>query len=327
MYFRRSGPTVEVNAPAKLNLFLEVLARRDDGFHEIVTLMTAVDIFDTLRFAPNTDGAIRLTCHWAGGLRALCHRPASEPSRRPTPRNDDPNTNDLGDLPEGTDNIVARAVQQLRRRAGVEHGASIFLLKRIPSAAGLGGASSDAAAALAAANEAWNIRWSHEKLADVAAELGSDIPFFFAEGAAVCRGRGETIERIEGLPRLNFVIVRPPAGLSTAEVYKACRVAERPADVKELLNALRAGNLTAAGRCFVNRLQETATRLSPWIARVQQEFDRMDLPGHQMSGSGTSYFGICRSARHARRIAGRLSAAKIGQVFRATSIAAPHRRP
>ncbi len=327
MQIFHTGPIVEVSAPAKLNLFLELLARRDDGFHEIETLMTAVSIFDTLKFSSHTDGQLRLKCTWVGGLLARISAADKLSPERQSGSDNDRNLCDWGDLPEAADNIVLTAVERLRQRAGVEQGATIQLLKRIPSAAGLGGASSDAAAALAAANMAWKLGWSSDKLTHVAAELGSDIPFFFFGGAAICRGRGERIERVAGLARMHVVVARPPAGLSTAQVYRHCRVAEKPVSIQPLVSALRNGNLASAGRLLLNRLEEAAARQSPWIARMQREFERLDLPGHQMSGSGTSYFGICRDARHARRVASRLRAAKIGQVYCATTVAAPHRRP
>src|SRR5690606_4305446 len=122
----------------------------------------------------------------------------------------------LGDLPTDRSNLAVRAVELLQARAGIEAGATMRLVKRIPSAAGLGGGSSDAAAALMAANQAWGLNWSVSKLETLAGELGSDVPFFLTPGAAICRGRGE---RVEPLPRtmpLHVVVVRPPVGLSTA---------------------------------------------------------------------------------------------------------------
>jgi 4-diphosphocytidyl-2-C-methyl-D-erythritol kinase len=323
MQLIRLGSTWEVRAPAKLNLFLELLARRDDGYHEIETLMVAINIFDTLYVSANSEGLLRLTCNWASGREAQAVARQSRDVGSPE------GGHALGDLPEGTGNIVLRAIERLRFRAGVQSGLSVRLVKRIPSAAGLGGASSDAAAALLAANEVWRLGWSLERLSQVAAELGSDIPFFFGSGwfgsgAAVCRGRGERIEPVAGLPRMHFVVVRPPAGLSTPQVYKHCVVPQRPMSVQPLLEAARAGNVPAVGRCLTNRLQAAAERLSPWIERLQQEFQRLDCLGHQMSGSGTSYFGVCYHARHARRVAGRLRARGIGGVYCASTAAAPH---
>ncbi len=111
----------------------------------------------------------------------------------------------------------------LRDRAGIRAGARLRLLKRIPATAGLGGGSSDAAAALLAGNVGWNLNWSRERLMELAAELGSDVPFFLAGGAAICRGRGEVVAPVGRLGTLFGVVVRPPVGLSTARVYGHCR--------------------------------------------------------------------------------------------------------
>jgi 4-diphosphocytidyl-2-C-methyl-D-erythritol kinase len=189
------------------------------------------------------------------------------------------------------------------------------LVKRIPSAAGLGGGSSDAAAALRAANIVWHLGWPDSRLAEIGAELGSDVPLFFADGPAVCRGRGEKVAAVAGLGSLSFVLVRPPAGLSTAAVYGVCRRADRPLALGPLLSALARGDLAAAGRLLFNRLEEAARGMSPWVRRLLEELAAMDCLGYGMSGSGTCCYGLCRHARHARRAAGRLQARGLGMAW------------
>jgi len=304
MFVRREKERVIVLAPAKLNLFLEILSKRDDGFHEIETLMTAVDIFDTLELVSQQASELTLSCRWANGVRA--YQSVGSPACRDVV---------LGDLPQGDDNIVMRAVRLLRQRSGTSAGAEIYLNKRIPSAAGLGGASSDAAAALVAANTAWGIGWSDSELSSLAAELGSDVPFFLGSGAAICRGRGEKVEAVTGLGNLHFVVVRPPEGLSTVDVFRVCEVPTQHVNVKEVTSLFQRGRITEASRMLVNRLQQPAESLSRWIGRLRDAFQASDCLGHQMSGSGSSYFGVCRSARHARRVAQTLRARNIGSVW------------
>ena len=285
-------------APAKINLFLEVLGKRADGYHEIETLMAPIALYDTLFFSPRQDGTIELASRWAspGGARR---------SR--------------GELPCEQDNLAYRAVALLKARAGVRAGAAMRLVKRIPAAAGLGGASSDAACALRAANEGWGLNWPSSRLMDLAAELGSDVSFFLGRGPALCRGRGERTESVAGLPRLHVVVARPPTGLSTARVYAHCRPAETPHRVERLISALRAGNLALAGRAMINRLQAPAEHLSPDAAQLARELERLDVWGRQMSGSGSSYFALCRSARHAQCVASRLRSRNVGVVFAAAA--------
>ena len=200
------------------------------------------------------------------------------------------------EVPRDGKNLVLRAVDLVRRRTGTKQGARLRLIKRIPTAAGLGGGSSDAAAALVAANLGWKLGLSLPELAALAAELGSDVPFFLHRGPAVCRGRGERIEPAPGLGLMNFVVVRPPEGLATAAVYGVCRPAASPRPLQPLLDALRQGNVRRAGGLLFNRLQAAAEQLSPWIARLGRLLAGEDCLGHGMSGSGTAYFGLFRSA-------------------------------
>lgn len=311
MHVRRTDAAlVTVHAPAKINLFLEVRGRRADGFHEIETLMAGLSLGDTLVFAQKASDGVEFECRWGHGTVARFAAAAAESG------------SEL-DVPTGPDNLAWRAIELLRLRAGdspagQQRGAKVLLVKRIPAAAGLGGASSDAAAALVAANIGWELHWPHERLSALAAELGSDVPFFLTSGAANCRGRGELIERVR-LPRMHVVVVRPPVGLSTPAVYRACQPAEKPSDSTPLVAALALGNVAGAARHLVNRLQAPAATLTPWIDRLQAEFSRVDCLGHQMSGSGSSYFGLCRSARHARRQAIRLRGRNLGVGFAATT--------
>jgi 4-diphosphocytidyl-2-C-methyl-D-erythritol kinase len=296
MRISRAAEGLVVHAPAKLNLFFEVLGKRADGYHEIETLMCPIGFYDSLYFREEPSGRLELKCEAVAGSAGT---DGNGPSK----------------LPQGRDNLVLRAVELLRERAGVASGASLRLVKRIPVAAGLGGGSSDAAAALVAANQGWRLGWPTVELVSLAAELGSDVPFFLAGGPAICRGRGEQVARVEGFGALRFVVVCPPAGLLTAAVYGACQPAAKPQPLSPLVDALRRGDMQRAGRLLLNRLQPAAASLSPWIGRLQGEFGRWDFLGHGMTGSGTSYFGLCRHARHARRIAGRLRASRLGSVF------------
>lgn len=300
MQLYRTATDWVVQAPAKLNLFFEVLAKRADGYHEIETLMCPIDLYDTLYFQENSSGQIELACERIVDAATSGGPPAVA-------------------LPQGRENLVYRAAELLQRRAGVQRGARLRLVKRIPTEAGLGGGSSDAAAALWVANRGWNLGWSPAALAGLAAELGSDVPFFLAGGAAICRGRGERVEAVGLSAALNFVVVRPPEGLSTAKVYGKCSPADRPREVRRLMDAVRGGDLPEVGRALFNRLQPAAEALSPWIARLRQAFAGHDVLGHGMSGSGTSYFGLCRHARHARRLARRLRASGLGYVVAARS--------
>jgi 4-diphosphocytidyl-2-C-methyl-D-erythritol kinase len=300
MLISQRGEALECLAPAKLNLFLEIIGRRADGFHELETLMCRVNLYDWLYIDHGPRGCTRFSCEDARWTRSAAVDPVTE-------------------LPENQDNLVVRAIEALRQHCGVDQGIAVRLVKRIPIAAGLAGGSSDAAAALCAANQFWNLRLPVAELARLAGELGSDIPFFLEPGPAICRGRGERIERVSGLGNLHFVVVHPGAGLSTAAVYRACRPAESPRSSLAFLQAWQRGDALAMSQALHNQLEPAASQLSPVVDRLRNWFSEFDMMGHQLSGSGTSYFGICRSARQARRIASLLRQRQAGSVFALTS--------
>jgi 4-diphosphocytidyl-2-C-methyl-D-erythritol kinase len=303
MYIFNDGTEWVVHAPAKLNLFFEILGRRADGYHEVETLICPIRVFDTLLFREIPGGDIHFSCEWAAAPRA--EMIAADAARRK--------------VPQGRDNLAYRALELLRQRAGVDRGATVRLIKRIPVEAGLGGGSSDAAAALLVANRAWDLHWPNAALAPLAAELGSDVPFFLADGPAICRGRGEQVSPVRGLGCWQFVVVYPSTGLATAAVYAACRPNPKPATVEPLVAALRRGEISRAGTLLGNRLQPAAETLAPVLAQIRREFARLDLPGHAMTGSGSAYFGLCHHADHARHAAARLRARGLGQVFAVSS--------
>jgi len=172
----QTADAVMVWAPAKVNLFLEVLAKRPDGYHDIATLMLAVGLYDTLEFTEDTPGDVRL-------------------------QTDHPN------LTTGPDNLICKAVNVLRQHSGCPHGVRVSLRKRIPMAAGLAGGSADAAATLLGLNRLWGLNYSPSQLASLGAQVGSDVAFFFALPAAWCTGRVEIVRPVTLGQPLWFVLV------------------------------------------------------------------------------------------------------------------------
>jgi 4-diphosphocytidyl-2-C-methyl-D-erythritol kinase len=304
MDLRRDDFKRSLRAPAKLNLFLDVLGRRTDGFHDLETLMVPIRLADQVSLTPTQSaaepGEILLDVHACWPLRAASQMPA---------------------VPTGSDNLIVKSLKLFQERSGSQFGARVELIKRIPMAAGLGGGSSDAAGALRLANRAWNVHWDEAQLIELAAELGSDIPFFLSQGAAVCRGRGERVERLPPLPHRFFVIVKPAVALSAGEVYSAhdSLTGQKSQVVGGQLNRLIAnlyhGGLHDAGRWMHNRLQTAASSLSPCIEKLRRVFAEFDFIAHQLTGSGSAYFGICRHAAHARRLASILRTRQLGMVY------------
>ena len=265
---------IVLQAPAKVNLHLELLGMRPDGYHEIETVMLAVDLCDELELVAAPAGQLRLSC-------------------------------DHPELSCGPENLVWRAAQKLMARTGQSVGARIHLVKRIPWAAGLGGGSSDAAAALLGLNQLWCLGLTKADLAELGAELGSDIPFFFKAPAAICRGRGERVENIPVAHRFVFVLVKPPMGLTTAAVYQRYRqqdAADPPCKPDRLVAALQAGDVATVGACLHNRLQASAMELCPPILEIYRRLHTAHCAGYLMSGSGSCLFALCHDTREAQHV-------------------------
>ena len=291
---------ISVRAPAKLNLSLAVLARRDDGFHEIESLMVPVTLCDTLRVQASDVPGIRLRVRFGGRLATAAGSPLAH------------------DVPTDATNLVVRAAQALAVEAGLAAspdslctpGLDIDLVKRIPSGSGLGGGSSDAAAVLMAATQAWRLEGSRERLAAIGARIGSDVPVFFAGGAAIAGGRGERIETVAGLPPLHVVIARPLAGLSTAAVYARCTPdASRRGTAQRLAAALAAGRFRGALPLMHNSLEGPARSMCAEVARLLDHFASAGATHPMLTGSGSACFALMRSATESRRVAARLEMA------------------
>jgi 4-diphosphocytidyl-2-C-methyl-D-erythritol kinase len=281
---------VTLHAPAKLNLSLAVLDRRADGFHEIESLMVPVDLADTLSVTAGGPPGIRLRVRFAG--------PLATPRGRVLAR----------DVPADATNLVVRAAAVLATEAGIEPALDVDLVKRIPSGAGLGGGSSDAAAVLTAAAEAWGLGWPRERLAEIGGTIGSDVPWFFAGAAAVAAGRGERIMPVAPLMPLFAVVACPPHGLSTAAVYRACGPSRtRAGEALTLAAVLAAGDLRAAGTLLHNDLEPPARTLSPEVDRLLADLTWAGGLCPRLTGSGSACFTLCRTLAEARGIAARLA--------------------
>ena len=298
MFAHRFGSSWEVFAPAKLNLFLDVLGPRADGFHDLESLLVPLRLYDHLSWQPGQQSSQPLS------LEILSH------------------SGDAAPLSAGADNLVLKAAHRLAAVAGVQPHGVFRLTKRIPTQAGMGGGSSDAAAALVVANAAWGLGYSQSRLADISAEIGSDVPFFFANGPAICRGRGELVEPVAGLPNLHFVVVKPPLGVSTARVFSLWKRSEFLSDkhtklcgMQSLVEELRRGRLAEAARWMLNRLESAAQTLLPDIAKTRQRLMKENLLASLMTGSGSACFGIAATAKQAQQIARRMAIGDSGQVF------------
>jgi 4-diphosphocytidyl-2-C-methyl-D-erythritol kinase len=256
-----------IHAPAKVNLTLEVIRRRPDGFHDICSVMQAISLADELSLTP------------AGDLHLECDRP------------------DLA----GPDNLVWRAADLLRRVTGTRKGAAMLLRKNIPVAAGLGGGSSDAAAALQGLSALWQLHLSPSHLQELAAQLGSDVPFFLAGGVALAEGRGERLTALPPLPLCWLVLVKPPIGISAGAAYAALS----PADFSDGSRTRRWLADATAHHTLpppFNALEPAALRVAPAADTARKALLAAGADHALMSGSGSAFFSLTEAPDAARRI-------------------------
>jgi 4-diphosphocytidyl-2-C-methyl-D-erythritol kinase len=258
-----SSRQLRLQAPAKLNLFLEVLGKRPDGYHDIRSIFHAINLCDEIEIRERKEG-IHLEC--------------SDPS-----------------LPTDERNLAWRAAALMRKRARTAVGVAVRMVKRIPVGAGLGGGSSDAAAVLKGLNELWRLGLSDVQMARLSAELGSDCAFFTHCGTAVCEGRGEIVKPLPVTGPFSFVLVCPPFPVSTVDVYRNLSrndLTEPRYDDSILRRAMQAGDLRLAGRHLFNRLEGPAFRLYPELAGAKQRLSEICPLGALMTGSGSALFGL-----------------------------------
>jgi 4-diphosphocytidyl-2-C-methyl-D-erythritol kinase len=266
---------IVIDAPAKLNLGLEVIGRRDDGFHEIATIFVAVDLYDRVSLLPADD--LELSC-------------------------DD-------DSLAGTDNLALRALELLRDETNYAGGAHIQLCKRIPAAAGLGGASSDAAAALLGGRELWQQNLSDAELHDLAARLGSDVPFFLRGGCALGRGRGDLLESLPLPANCWFVVVVPDVRIPAKTTSLYARLSAEDFSDGSLIAAQAAGirsglapDTTLLGNAFVRPLYAIAPELSA-LRGIMRDAGAESVA---ISGAGPAHYALVTDADQAQAVAGRL---------------------
>jgi 4-diphosphocytidyl-2-C-methyl-D-erythritol kinase len=285
--FQHKGDCLIATAPAKVNLHLEVLGKRPDGYHELETLMVSLDLADEITFQDYPSGTDFRCSHREAG--------------------------------EGDDNLVVKAVNLIRRETGVEKGISIALTKRIPIAAGLAGGSSDAATALAGLDRWWNLNLGLRRLTELGAMLGSDVPFFFHAPAAVCRGRGEIVTPCRMGTQLNLVLVRPPRGLSTAMVFRSVNCSDSRRRVEPMVEALEQGDLRTIGDNLFNRLEESSFAIDPDVAALKRHMEGLSPWGTLMSGSGSTVYSLTANQAESIAMGHALEAAQLGTVFVAST--------
>ena len=284
---------ISIKAPAKINLFLEILGKRDDGYHEIETVMQEIDLVDNLQFEEAQEG-VMLKC------------------------------NDKN-IPSDENNLVCKAANLILNECGIKKGVLISLEKNIPVGAGLGGGSSDAAATLKALNLLWKIGLDDAVLMEFAAKLGSDIPFFIKGKTSLCSGRGEKITPIEVKSEMNYLIIFPHINISTTTIYRNLKIdlTKKIIDVSFFLSALKHHKVAGISKLLFNRLEEVIFATYPDLLNVKRALDHFGFCGLSVSGSGSAFFGLCKDRHQAEAIKCKIELSDIGNVYAVTNVITP----
>jgi 4-diphosphocytidyl-2-C-methyl-D-erythritol kinase len=278
--------SVTVRAPAKINLHLGVGAIRDDGYHPLVTVYQAVGLYDDVTAHTSAD--------WRLAVRL-------------------PDWMEASVVPLGGANIVDRAGDLLAAHHGVERVGEMHIAKEIPVAGGMAGGSADAAAALVALDRVWGVRTSDDDLLELAAQLGSDVPFALLGGTALGTGRGEQVTPVHDACTWWWVVVPSEIGLSTPEVYRHFDrmfpdAPSEPVPADALLEAIAAGDAWGLADALHNDLEAAAVDLRPELGKLIDTGESAGALRGMVSGSGPTCVFLCGSADHARSLASELTA-------------------
>ncbi len=263
---------MQILAPAKINLSLKILGRRNDGFHELDTLIAPISLYDEIRIDNGRSGK---------GIEFRC---------------DDPS------VPQGGENLAVRAAKAFFETTKIEPAISIELKKKIPHGAGLGGGSSDAASVLLALNELFDAKLSREQLVEMAEPIGSDVPFFLFQSAALCKGHGEMVMPMKLQRKLSILLLKPAFAVSTAWAYS------RWQDSREI-PGIHYEAQKFAHQTFVNDLERPVFEKFVFLAQLKTWLlGQSEVGAALMSGSGSTMFAVMRENADADSVASRSKA-------------------
>ena len=293
---------ISLKAPAKLNLYLRVLKKRSDGFHNIKTIFERINLVDHIRLRSNKTGKICITC-------------------------------DHPHVPLGPKNLVYKVAQILKEKSGIPHGVDIDIKKNIPVAAGLAGGSTNAASVLMGLNRLWRLKLSDISMLRIAKQIGSDVPFFLYDSSwAMGVERGDKIRPLKIKRKLWHILVVPRIKMYTPKVYSRIRIptdqtGAKPANrggtnvltkttdnANILVHKLRNSNIMSISSLLYNDLEKVVLQICPRIKNLKDRLKSLNAKGVTVSGSGPSVYGLTDSEREAKQIQAQLSN-RYAQVF------------
>lgn len=263
---------IELKALAKINLGLDVLGKRENGYHDVRMIMQSIYLYDDVKIERKTAPGIELSSN-------------------------------LFFLPTGDGNIAYKAAQMLIEEFGIEEGVRITLHKHIPVAAGMAGGSSNAAAVLFGMNRLFGLKLSRQELMERGVKLGADVPYCIMRGTVLAEGIGEKLKKLPAMPKCTVLIAKPPISVSTKVVYEAldaCEIVRHP-DIDGLMEALEKENLQEVAAHMGNVLEDVTIPMHPEIAEIKQVMKDCGALNAMMSGSGPTVFGLFENKMAARK--------------------------
>ncbi|MBB5174911.1 4-(cytidine 5'-diphospho)-2-C-methyl-D-erythritol kinase [Texcoconibacillus texcoconensis] len=261
-----------VKAPAKINLSLDVLHKRDDGYHEVEMVMTTVDLADRIEITEVSKDAVFVDVS-------------------------------KGIVPSDHQNLAYQAAMLLKKRFGVRKGVHLYIHKHIPVSAGLAGGSTNAAATLRGLNKLWGLGLSIDELAELGSEIGSDVPFCVYGGTALATGRGEKIEKLSTPPPCWVVLAKPPIGVSTKEIYGNLNLNDiAHPNTEAVIEAINQGDFERICSSLGNAMEATTFSLYPKVDNLKKQMENFGADGVLMSGSGPTVFALAKNESRAWRI-------------------------
>ncbi|MBM7646469.1 4-diphosphocytidyl-2-C-methyl-D-erythritol kinase [Scopulibacillus daqui] len=259
-------------APAKINLSLDVIGKRNDGFHEVNMVMTTIDLCDRIECTALDTDQIKINSSAAF-------------------------------VPEDERNFAYQAAQLIKKKYNIRQGVMINISKEIPVAAGLAGGSSDAAATIRALNKMWDLKMSIEEMMDLGAKVGSDVPFCVIGGTAIAAGRGEKLTPIASPPPCWVILAKPSVSVSTAEIYRSLSLSTAPhPDVEGMVKAIENQDYLKICALLGNTLESVTLSKVQEVSQIKEHMKQMGADGVLMSGSGPTVFGLTRYESRMQRI-------------------------
>lgn len=263
---------INLKSRAKINLSLDVVGKRPDGYHEVEMIMQQINLYDNISISERDDNEIKIftNCEY---------------------------------IPTNPSNIAYKAADNLRKTLSISKGVNIYIDKRIPVAAGLAGGSANAAAVLKGLNKLWDLKLSQKELMDIGINIGADVPFCILGGTALAQGIGEKLTPIESnIKNTWIVLAKPPISVSTGEVYRQLdlsKIINKP-NTARLVDSIEKGNIYGISDSMRNVLETVTEAKHPIISEIKRKMMEYNCLGSMMSGSGPTVFGICKNYEKAK---------------------------